>query len=160
MKKTNEREATDLSTVETGVNNMGLELTVIHHFSFCTALWSAARPPVGSLTILKPTFPAGPYNWPQLYLCLQKGGENPERSRRTEEQRQSLGDGLRPSTHQRYGCSRISSVRMWGTRVGYVWPVDSQRLKWPRSQGTCGLIVEIRLTATLCYHMHSIFICN
>uniref|UniRef100_A0A671DV46 Solute carrier family 28 member 2 n=1 Tax=Rhinolophus ferrumequinum TaxID=59479 RepID=A0A671DV46_RHIFE len=67
MKKTNEREATDLSTVETGVKNMGLELT--------------------------------------------KGGENPERSRRTEEQRQSLGDGLRPSTHQRRSLQPFTRAR-------------------------------------------------
>lgn len=67
MKQPNEREATDLSTVETGVENAGLELT--------------------------------------------KEGENPERTRRTEEQGQNLGDGLRSSTHQRYRSSRTGSVR-------------------------------------------------
>lgn len=38
MEKTNGREAIVLSTVETGTENPGLELTVIHRFSFCTAL--------------------------------------------------------------------------------------------------------------------------
>ncbi|XP_019612206.2 sodium/nucleoside cotransporter 2 [Rhinolophus sinicus] len=67
MKKTNEREATDLSTVETGVKTTGLELT--------------------------------------------EGGENPERTRRTEEQRQGLGDGLRPSTHQRRSLQPFTRAR-------------------------------------------------
>lgn len=67
MKKTNEREATDLSTVETGVKTTGLELT--------------------------------------------EGGENPERTRSTEEQRQGLGDGLRPFTHHRRSLQPFTRAR-------------------------------------------------
>lgn len=43
MEKTSGREATALSTMETGIENPGLELTVIHPFtsSSCRALRSA-----------------------------------------------------------------------------------------------------------------------
>ncbi|KAM5240733.1 sodium/nucleoside cotransporter 2 isoform 2-T2 [Hipposideros larvatus] len=70
--KTNERGVTDLSTVETDLENPGLELT--------------------------------------------EEGENPERTRRTEEQGEpeglkSLGDGLRSSTHQRKSLQPFTRAR-------------------------------------------------
>lgn len=54
MEKTDGREAVDRSTVGTGIENLGLELMVIHGFNFCTVLWSAAGPHVGSLALLNP----------------------------------------------------------------------------------------------------------
>lgn len=57
MEKTNGKEAFALSTVETGIENPGLKLTVTHQFSFCTSLWTAAWPHVGYLTALNPFHP-------------------------------------------------------------------------------------------------------
>ena len=57
MEKTNGREGIALSTVETGIENPGLELMVTHQFSFCTSLWADAWPHVGSLVAHNPYHP-------------------------------------------------------------------------------------------------------
>lgn len=147
MEKTNGGEAITLSTEETGRENLGLELTVIHQFRFCTTLFVVACSCRVFGCSQSPLPSAGPYDWPKLYLCLQEEGINPEGTRRTEDQGHSLEDGLGPSTRQRYKCSGIGSVRK-----GLGWDKCGQwtqkKSSLPHSQGACGLIVEIRLMAT------------
>lgn len=60
MEKTNGREAIAPSTVETGIENPGLELTVTQQFIFSTSLWAAAWPHVGSLAACDPHHPWQP----------------------------------------------------------------------------------------------------
>lgn len=57
MEKTNGKEAFALTTVETGIQNPGLELTVTHQFSFCASLLTDAWPHIGYLAACNPCHP-------------------------------------------------------------------------------------------------------
>lgn len=57
MEKTNGKEAFALTTVETGIQNPGLELTVTHQFSFCASLLTDAWPHIGYLAACSPCHP-------------------------------------------------------------------------------------------------------